>query len=99
MTQTYTPNDRDQEDQQPAPLNGYELVASVQVHPDDPSYGFIVVLDRNIPGLPERYVTGYVVKLTDAEWHNGHYFATYGRAISDLVARWRGHALCAGSVL
>lgn len=93
MTNMYTADDRNREDERRAPLNGYELVASVQIHPDDKRHGFIVLLDRNVPGLPQRYVTGWVKRLDDPTWNNGRYHATYGRALGNMVERWYGHAV------
>ena len=87
MTQMYTARDRARDDERPAPFNGLALLAGVQVDADDVTRGFIVLLDRNVPQLPERYVTGWVRTLTDPEWADGNYHADYLRAVGDVALR------------
>lgn len=89
MTQAYTAADMAADERtEPTrpPLNGYELLGSVRLLPDDVNGGFIVLVDRNLP-LPDRYVTGWVKTLTDHEWNHGNYHADYGDALTDLASR------------
>jgi hypothetical protein len=90
MTRSYTPADALADEQRapqpPArpPLNGYELLASVNV-----GDGWVVLVDRKLP-LPDRYVTGLVSSLTDPEWALGSYHRTFRDALANVATRALG---------
>lgn len=86
MTQSYDPRTDPEAERRP-PLNGCTLLASCMVEAGRPRGGYIVLVDRNRPDFPDRYITGWVKKLTDPEWVSGNYFNRYRDALRDMVGR------------
>lgn len=80
MTQMYTPDDAARDDARP-PLNGFTLLGSFRR-----ADGYVVLVDRGVDAVVDRFVVATVDSLTSPTWHSGTYCSSYESAVHSMMA-------------